>query len=276
MRLSKSQIADFKKSGYLFIPEVFTLSEVKRMIEESIPLKQKNSPDVIWEEDNLNVRALMGCHLKSDFFKNVASQPRVLEPSRKLLNSEVYIYQFKINLKTAFKGEIWPWHQDYVYWHELDGMPFPDAINMTIFLDDCTEFNGPLWLIPGSQTAGILDLAKQERFNSDWAGNVAADLTYQLTPETISRLVKNGGLVSPKGKAGSVLIFHPNIAHASLPNISPFERKILIITYNSVMNIPTPKTVVRPEFFVGSDTSALRPSQYSILEYTSSKNIRCT
>ena len=35
-------------------------------------------------------------------------------------------------------------------------------MNISIFLDDVTEFNGPLFLIPGSHKAGILEAGHDE------------------------------------------------------------------------------------------------------------------
>ncbi len=254
MLLTETQLDYYKNEGYLFLPDLFTSEEVSKLISETIPLKVKESPDVIWEEDHANVRALLGCHFKSDTYKSLVQQARILKPAQQLVESDVYVYQFKINLKAAFKGEIWPWHQDFIYWHELDGMPLSRSVNITLFLDDCTEFNGPLWLIPGSHNEGVLKNGNANR-DGDWTKDVAADLTFKLDAPAISRLVNQGGIASPKGKAGSVLIFHPNIAHASLPNISPFERKILIVTYNSVKNIPIPKAKIRPNFLVNQDTT---------------------
>jgi ectoine hydroxylase-related dioxygenase (phytanoyl-CoA dioxygenase family) len=265
MKLTENELSFFEKEGYLLLPNLFSESEIERLNKETIPLMLRDSPDVIWEEDNKSVRALMGCHFKSEFFKLLVRQSRLLSPTMQVLESEAYVYQFKINLKSAFKGEIWPWHQDYIYWHELDGMPTSRSLNVTVFLDDCTEFNGPLWFIPGSHSEGILRPSANRRKDGDWSQDVAADLSFKVDEATVSRLVDRGGIVSPKGKAGSVLIFHPNILHASLPNISPFERKILIVTYNSVKNIPIPKEKARPSFLVNPDTRSEVVSELTLL-----------
>jgi hypothetical protein len=86
---------------------------------------------------------------------------------------------------------------------------------------------------------------------------VAADLKYSLDRETIAGLVREGGIVAPKGPRGSVLIFHPNLAHASVPNLSPWDRTMLIVTYNSVANVPVPAGEPRPAFLVSRDTRPL-------------------
>jgi ectoine hydroxylase len=40
----------------------------------------------------------------------------------------VYIYQFKINVKAAFGGDVWQWHQDYIFWRNEDGMPGTESL----------------------------------------------------------------------------------------------------------------------------------------------------
>jgi ectoine hydroxylase len=125
-----------------------------------------------------------------------------------------------------------------------------------VFLDEVTEFNGPLMLIPGSHRHGMIEVGAA-RGTGGWQDNVAADLKYSLDRDTIERLVREGGIVAPKGPRGSVLIFHPNLAHASVPNLSPWDRTMLIVTYNSVANVPVPPGEPRPDFLVSRDTQPL-------------------
>lgn len=254
MILTQEQLNTYNRTGLLLLPDLFSKEEVAYLKEAMNPLKQIDTPEVVLEEETQTVRALHGCHLTSPVFKNLVSQKRLLNPAQQLLNSTAY-YQFKINLKAPFNGEMWPWHQDFVFWHEKDGMPAPNAINIVLFLDECTEFNGPLWLIPTSQQEGLLAPMVKEEKAEGWKNDVGVDLTFQLDESTLTRLVEKGGIAAPKGKAGTVLLFHPNLAHASLPNISPNGRSILIITYNSTNNLPIQKEQKRPWFLVNPDTS---------------------
>ncbi|WP_157816960.1 phytanoyl-CoA dioxygenase family protein [Nostoc flagelliforme] len=59
-----------------------------------------------------------------------------------------------------------------------------------------------------------------------------------LNQKLISDLVSTYGITFIKAAAGSVLFFDSNIVHASTNNISPFGRSTVIITYNSIENIP--------------------------------------
>lgn len=265
MELTKHQIEQFRENGFLLIEDLFSPSEIDQITQEALTLQTEDSPDVVWEEDKKHVRALLGSHLKSDLYQKLIAQPRLVSPMKQLLASDCYVYQFKINTKMGFSGQIWPWHQDFIFWSELDGMEKPEAVNIAIFLDDCTEFNGSLWLIPGSHQHGSIIPSKNEKKGTDWQSDVSKDLTFQLTNADTEKLIDQHGLVAPKGKAGSALIFHPNLAHASPPNISPYKRRLMIITYNSVDNVPQPASGIgRPSFLVHPYTGALETAEVGL------------
>src|SRR5947199_8251024 len=112
-----------------------------------------------------------------------------------ILGGKVYIYQFKINAKAAFGGDVWEWHQDYIFWQKEDGLPTANVVNAVIFLDEVHEFNGPLIFIPGSHKEGVIDVAPQEALpegyekNPAWISNLTARLKYSLNADIIANLV---------------------------------------------------------------------------------------
>ena len=55
-----------------------------------------------------------------------------LGPAKQLLRHHVYLHQFKVNFKQAFVGGAWPWHQDFAYWHILDGIPNAALVHRVI------------------------------------------------------------------------------------------------------------------------------------------------
>jgi ectoine hydroxylase len=154
--------------------------------------------------------------------------PNFIAPAEQMLGGDVYIHQFKINAKAAFDGDVWQWHQDYGTWAADDDMPEPHAMNLAVFIDEVTEFNGPLMLIPGSHAKGKLA-----------AGHDTTTTSYPLWTidhATIARLANEGGIVAPKGPPGSVLFFHCNLVHGSGPNLSPWGRVIIYVSVNRVDN----------------------------------------
>ena len=202
------------------------------------------------------VRAVHGCQASSALCARLVRHPRFLEPAMQILGSEVYTHQFKINIKAAFGGDVWKWHQDYIFWNKQDGVQEPRLVNAAVFCDEVNEFNGPLYLVTGSHARGMIDVASRAD-GEGWAASFSADLKYTIPQSVVTEMIRDGEVVAPKGAAGTVLLFHPNMAHGSVPNISPFRRTLMIVTYNSVDNRPVPVPEPRPEFLIGRDYSPL-------------------
>jgi len=266
MKLTVAQIQKYEECGWLFIPAFLSQQEIAIIQAEISALTFSDTPGSLLEEDGSTIRALHGCHTNSTILRYLTMHPKLLEPSKQLLNSEVYVHQFKVNLKSAFSGDRWQWHQDFVFWHKEDGMPAPRAINVVLFLNEVSEFNGPVCLIPCSHQYGILSDEVPQKLNSDdvpsdWSVNFSANLRFTVSNSIVTRLVSKQGIVAPKGPIGSLLFFHSNLVHGSAPNISPYERNLIITTYNSVENIPQPLTSARrrPEFLVSRDYTPLKP-----------------
>lgn len=264
MTLSDEQLRAYHDDGYLLLEDAFSPDEVDRMHDEFERLKTVDTPGRVMEDDGTRVRALHGCHTTSDVFAHLTELPRLVTPARQLLQGDVYVYQFKINCKEAMGGDHWPWHQDFIFWKNEDGMPEPLAINVAVFLDPVTEFNGPLLLVPGSHQRGILDRASHggDGAESDWTENVSADLKYTVDAPTLRHLVDEHEMVAPKGPPGTVLLFHPNVVHGSTGNLSPHDRRLLIVTYNRTDNAPDPEGLHRPAFLVSRDAQPIQTREH--------------
>ena len=72
----------------------------------------------------------------------------------------------------------------------------------------------------------------------------------------MTRLVKEGGIVAPTGKAGGMLMFHGNLVHGSAGNITPYPRKIVYLTLNAVSNYI--RTPTRPEYIAHRDFTPIQ------------------
>ncbi len=264
MNLTKEQIELYRKDGYLFLPSLFSAPELELLKAGVRAEFAEESDRKVKEKDSATVRSVYGSHLKNDVFKRLARLPRLVGPAQQLLDDDdVYVYQFKINAKVAFEGDLWQWHQDYIFWLKEDGLPQPRAVNVVVYFDEVNEFNGPLLFIPGSQEEGVLDPSATSgrpagyEDKPDWVSDLTADLKFTIHRDTLARLVTQHQIVAPKGAAGSVLFFHPNVVHGSTQNMSPFDRTLTIVTYSSVGNVP--QRVSRPDFLVSRDYSPVVP-----------------
>jgi ectoine hydroxylase len=228
MNLTDQQLQEFEDEGYLFFPGAFTDEEVAVLNAEVPGIFAQQRPEVWREKGTQSVRTAFAAHTYNEAFGRLARHPHLIEPVMQILGGPVYVHQFKINGKAAFDGDVWQWHQDYGTWARDDLMPEPRAMNVALFLDDVTEFNGALMIIPKSHKRGVLE-----------AGHDLATTSYPLWTldmAEIAHLVDEGGLVAPKGAAGSMLMFNCNLVHASPGNISPFSRTIVYVSICHVDN----------------------------------------
>ena len=226
--LTPDQVRQFEELGYLFLPGTFSQDEMDVLRQELPGVFAQRRPEVWREKDKEAVRTAFATHRYNEAFRLLAHHPRMIRPVMELLDGEVYIHQFKINAKAAFDGDVWQWHQDYGTWARDDLMPEPRAMNIAVFIDEVTEFNGPLMMIPKSHTDGTLA-----------AGHDLGTTSYPLwtlDKATVSRLVEQGGLVAPKGPPGSLLMFHCNLVHASPANIAPWNRTVVYVSACHVDN----------------------------------------
>ncbi|MFJ9517207.1 phytanoyl-CoA dioxygenase family protein [Kitasatospora sp. NPDC101801] len=248
----------YRTDGWCTAPFTFDQESVATLRGRITELGRQDRPEVVHEKGSGTTRAVHGCHNWDELCAALVRLPELVGLAETLLGGPVYVYQFKVNFKQPYEGAAWPWHQDYAFWREEDGMPRPDAVNIAVALDEAHRDNGPLTVVPGSHRLGLLDLPDRARRSGDWRDHVSADLAYTVTSERAARLAAEHGTELVIGPAGVVHAFHPSIVHSSTDNLSPDRRALLLITYNAVANAPAAPT--RPEFLVARDTTALRPA----------------
>jgi len=241
MQLTTDQIRQFHEDGFLILPNLFSKPEIGRLQAHQQALFEEVCPENIREKKSGETRTAFALHRRNEAFADLSRHPRLIEPARQILGDEaLYIQQVKVNVKAAFVGEVWQWHYDFATHHADDGVPKPLALNLHVFLDDVTEFNGPLWFIPQSHTAGPVSAQPDTETTSYRLWTVDSD--------TVGRLVDNAGqrIVSATGPAGTALIFGDALVHGSPPNMSPWSRRIFSVIVNPLSNRQTGFN--RPDF----------------------------
>ncbi len=227
MKLTAEQLETFEREGYIFLPSVFSAEEVQVLRDAAREIFATEREEV-WRESSGVARTAFAAHTYNEAHRRLGAHPRLVEPVMQLLGGPVYMHQYKINAKAAFDGEVWQWHQDFGTWHRDDEMPEPRAMNIALFLDEVSAVNGPLMFIPRSHKEG-----------TQAAGHDLETTSYPLWTldrATVTRLAEQGGIVAPTGPAGSVLMFHSNLVHASPANISPWDRTIVYLSLCHVDN----------------------------------------
>ena len=243
MKLTRQQLAQFDRDGSLFFPSLFSPEEIAVLTDEVPRLYAQKRVENVREKGSDAVRTNFAAHLYSAPFARLARHPRMVEPVMDLFGEAVYMHQFKVNGKMAFDGDVWQWHQDYGTWKNDDQMPTPRAMNVAIFLDEVNEFNGPLMFIPGSHKLGVVD-AEHDLSTTSYP-------LWTINNDTIRQLVASGGIVSPKGPPGSMIMFHSCLVHGSASNLSPWNRVNVYLSLCAVSNHI--RRFKRPEYIAHRD-----------------------
>ena len=249
MELSNEQLASFERDGFVVLPGRFGADEIAELNQIVPTLTDQDCAENIRERSSGVVRTAMGLHLRHERFAQLIRDPRLLVPAHQLLGDvDLYAQQVKVNVKEAFTGEQWQWHYDFATHHHEDGVPEPLALNLHIFLDDVTEFNGPLVFVPGSHRDGpaATDLDTETTSFPLWT----------VGPDVVGPLAERGGLACPKGPAGTMLIFGDTLVHSSPPNMSPWQRRVFSLIVNPVSN--RQRSSNRADHLHHRDTTPLR------------------
>lgn len=275
MKLTTEQIAFYNDNGYLKIEGCLSPQEIDTLYSELPNTIEKNSPRIILE-DNGSVRSVFAPHFVNDIYSRLSKLERFVVPAEQLVGSKVYVHQYKINTKKGLKGDWWEWHQDFPYWHLDDGIQRPEMISIMLYLQDTDASNGALLLIPKSHKVGIArfaekdpgQMAEKHKFNEhhetkEYLSSLNSNIKFTVDHDLIKKMSVENGIVTADGKKGTVLFFHGNVFHASNINLTPFDRDAVIITYNSVNNLPEGKKSPRPDFLAGKNYEPI-----SVLEPT--------
>ncbi len=249
MNLTPTQLERFERDGFLILPKLFSAAEVAVLLRELPALFADDTPANFREKSSGVVRTAMGLHLRNAVFSRLVRHPRLIGPATQIAGDRLYVQQVKVNVKAAFGGEAWQWHYDFATHRGEDGSPEPLALNLHVFLDDVTEFNGPLYFIPGSHRHGPAPSALDTTTTSYPLWCVGND--------TVTKLVAEGGIVAAKGPAGTGLVFGDCMVHGSPPNMSPWPRRIFSLIVNPVANALT--RFQRPDFQHHRDLTPIVP-----------------
>ena len=232
--LSAEQRETYHRDGYVVLPGLFSTTELEALRDESDRLVDllvnaslalgQTSPrlDLRSDDDGPVLLKIQPLSDISEPFRDVAKDDRLLGPMRDLLGCEPLLLEEKLNGKERLSADLsglgvrdwaadFPFHTDLHYF-VLDGYP-ETTLSSAIALDDCTADNGPLRFVPGSH------------LRHDWP------LAGGWPPVLADGLFSDDEQVPLICPAGTVVIFHSRIAHASSPNLTERPRRLLIYSH---------------------------------------------
>lgn len=259
--LNPHQLQQFERDGFITLPD-FMPEMVTPLLDEISQMKKQMAgrEELVTEPDSDELRSMFALHQHSDLMDRFSRDRRILEIVQQLLGSEAYVMQSRLNIKPAFKGKSFSWHSDFETWHVEDGMPRMRAVTVWLMLDDNNEFNGPLYVVPGSHKKYVSCQGTTELNNHQ--KSLKKQVAGVPEPDSINQILKQNGLVSITGQPGTLVIHECNLLHGSPDNLSPWPRSVMMFVYNSVKNkvtAPYSGLKPRPEYLSSSDQAPLQP-----------------
>jgi ectoine hydroxylase-related dioxygenase (phytanoyl-CoA dioxygenase family) len=237
-RLTPAQVADFRRDGFLVVPDAVTpaqlaamRAEVAAWVEESrahaAPFGRRPSTAgraATWGAEHSAERpALRRVNNPSDVsaaYRAVMEDAAVVDMVADLIGPDVKFHHCKINLKLPGARTEVAYHQDFAYTPHTND----DIVTALIFLDDIDERNGCLMVVPGSHL-GPVHLALRRR-----------PLHRAVAPAAEAEM-KAASIPCP-GPAGSVCLMHTKLLHGSQPNGSTASRGLYICVYTAADAMP--------------------------------------
>lgn len=213
------------EAGFAILPVLFSheyLDHLLQEIDESAPRRS---------------RAGIRHALSLSPVTAVAREPQMIELAREVLGSEAFPFRATLFDKSPAANWLVVWHQDTALplreridqpgwgpWSVKEGIDYAHApstalsqvLALRVSCDDSTLENGPLRILPGTHTLGVL------------TEDSLHDLSTQIAPVDC---------VAPKG---GVVAMRPLVVHASSKSQTEMPRRVLHIEYAASESIVQP------------------------------------
>ncbi len=226
--LDAAQVARYRADGYLVATSLLgsddlacardAITQITRAAMASGDHEAVLELEPESADDDPVPRRIYDPFLQHPLFRALATDARVLDRVACLIGGDLAIQHSKLNMKAAHVGSPVEWHQDLAYFPHTND----DLVTVLIYLDDATEENGCLQVLPGHHRHSF----DHTHPDGSFAGLIVEDLSACGPP-----------LALP-APAGSAIFMHCLTPHASLPNRSDRSRRTLIFEYRAADSFP--------------------------------------
>ncbi len=226
--LSREQIAFYHERGYLGVENVLRAEEVDELrritdvfVEKSREVAEHTAVFDLepgHTPENPRLRRLKSPIEHHEVYRKTLHHEKILEIVSQLIGYGLRCNGNKLNMKQPGYGSPVEWHQDWAFYPHTND----DLLAVGVVLDDMTEENGPLLVIPGSHTGPVYD----HHLDGHFCGAV--------TDPTFS----DKGTVPVMVKAGGITIHHVRMLHGSVSNTSDKPRRLLLFQYCALDAFP--------------------------------------
>jgi phytanoyl-CoA hydroxylase len=231
MPTSDDQRAFFDENGYLLLEHVFGPDELDAMrsaVDGIVSRAAGTTFDMnhTWRGEDLDDEPLREVVLKGFHdlqyhdaaFTRAVMHPLLVGALTSVIGPNVQLHHTKMLVKPPERGAPFPMHQDYPFFPHRHH----SVTAASVHLDDATEENGCLKVIPGSHKLGPIPEVGESR---------ALDTSdYPLESGT-----------SIPARAGDVLLFNYLTIHGSGVNASDRPRRNVLFQYRDPADEPLPR-----------------------------------
>jgi ectoine hydroxylase-related dioxygenase (phytanoyl-CoA dioxygenase family) len=226
--LSQKKIDFYHTHGYLQVDNVISaedLAELRRVTDEFVEKsRQVSESDDLFDlesghtAEEPRLRRLKRPRIAHPIYDSVLRSGGILDVVARLIGDGIRTNGDKLNMKSAEFGSPVEWHQDFCFYPHTND----DLLAVGIPLEDMTEENGCLLVVPGSHKIPLLDHHQDGAF-------VGAVTDPKFDPTDAVPLEIN---------AGGVSIHHARTLHGSAGNTSGRSRRLYLIQYAAVDAFP--------------------------------------
>ena len=227
--LAPSQIESFHLNGFLALPQITSLAEVKmmraaydRIFSQKAGRDSGAQFDLAGTDEDEKEAALpqiLGPEKFAPELWDTLARANALFIVRQLLGDEIEAQSSHAIFKPARHGAATPWHQDEAYWSaDLEYR----SMSVWLPLQDVDESNGCMQFIAGSH---LNDIAPHQSINNDpriHGLELAPSAEVDVSAPTICPL-----------PAGGATFHGPRTLHFTAPNASDRPRRALIMMFGA-------------------------------------------
>lgn len=265
--LTQEQVAAFYRDGYLFLENAIAPSQLQTLRAEFEQWKEQSRrytepygitfdgrPRFDLEPGHSAEKPALGCIASpveiSDACLAAMRDNRALDALVDIIGPDIKFENAKINSKQPGTATKVKFHQDFLF----EAHTNDDMITALFFIDDITQKNGPLEVVPGSHK----DPLYEHWHDGVFTGSVSDDVIKNMAPRAVPCF----------GPAGSACLMHTRVLHGSAPNLSDTPRTLFICEYIAEDSYPLHTNHIPSKYMYevvrGVTTGKVRCSHYEM------------
>ena len=226
--LNSKQVDYYNSNGYLTIENVYNASQIKLLsdvtdefVEKSRLVTEENDMFSLESDHSKNNPRLTRIKTPQNFhsiYEKAVKDEKMLDIIEHFIGKNIRFQGAKLNMKMPGGGRQVEWHTDWGHHPHTND----DMLAVGIALDDITEENGCLMVIPGSHKWDAISHHEDGFFVG------AVDIN--------SFDVKKA--INITSNAGGISIHHVRTLHGSAPNMSDKPRRLLLLEFSATDAFP--------------------------------------